>query len=104
MHRSATSRETGDRAGDRRRQHDATAARRDQRVEAGLHAVDGPLHIDVQHVGQLVGGHGLQRGVGEDAGVGAQHIQPAECPDDLLSHRGAGIAVGNVDRDAHDLA
>ena len=76
----------------------------DQRIQAGLHAVDGALHVDVKHNGELVGGHRLQRRIGVDARVGAQHVQSAEGLNDRSGHCGAGVAVGHVDCDADGLA
>ncbi len=66
----------------------------------GLHAVDIALHVDVEHLGQLIGCHRPQRRLREDARVGAQHVDSTERVDDGFGHRGAGVPVGHVGLDA----
>ncbi len=87
-----------DRAGDRGRHDHAAPPARRERVEAGLHREHRALEVDAEHVVDVGLGQLGQRLVGEDPGVGAEHVDPAEA---LHGGRGHGLAVldaGDVGR------
>ena len=68
----------------------------DQLRHGGLDGVDGALDVDVEDEVNVLVGHLLDGGLRVDAGVGGEHVQPAELRDDVGDDLRARLAVADV--------
>ena len=95
--------EPGDGAGDGRGQDDPAPPGGGQGRQARLHRQDAALQVGAEHLVDLGLGHVGQLDVGEDPGVGAQHVDAAEAVGRRLGHPLAVLAPADVGEEVGDL-